>query len=1173
MKLPRISRHNLSFYRNLLFRCPVFATGAAAGCIVLLLGFGTSASGQVTLTGSDTSPGMTSWNTGTRWSDGLAPSAGKDYANNVSGRLLRTPDKGPSTQFAGDSLTIDSGAALLLKTNNKNTVTIDDLRLNNGGSVRIVDASRILTLAGNITVQSGGGELYSSQPEATNLIVDADVTGSGPLSKTQPGTATFNGDFSGYTGILSVDGGTARLNSSFGGSVVVNSTKIAGESPIAGDLTLDAGTVVVDATTPASLHTSGNLTLTGVSAISLVDGLPSSSAPFTVLSYDGTLTGTTANLTVGGAENYRNPVLSTAVPKIITLSVGSENRTWTGENGTLWDINSSQNWQEGDKLFYQLDAVTFNDTGAGDVAVTGVLLPASITIDSSSDYNFTAEAGSYIAGTTTLIKSGTGTATIGGSNTFSGGITIAGGTLRGGSFSQSFGANGQIITVESGATLDFNSANSASRDFNAIVSGAGVGNAGAVVNNGPTGPTNGLGALTLTGDASIGGTSQWDVRPIVAGTGLLDLAGHTLTKVGANNINIADSTISADGSIRIDEGSITISRSVVNGAGSVNVNAGGMLRLMNYTSGSFSKSIDVASGGTLSQGGADFTLDSPVTVTGDTLLESTSNTLTVANPITGTGNIEKTGAGTVVLPATLAHSGSTAISAGALYLNSNTSTAIDLTAHPISGQGLLSFGRTGGSVDTVYSLTGNSNFEGNIRVLTGNLRISSAGSLGNAPAPKTITMINRGAGFQLDGSGGDVNIPAGFDFIISNDVPESPAIGNIAGNNTINGTIAINIGGGGGTVSVFGGSLTLAGDISNASTPRSIILGGANGSGKITGTISNGSNALGVDKVGPNTWTLTADNVHTGATTISSGTLQIGDGGPSGSLGSGNVVNNGSLVIDRSDDYYITNLISGSGSFTQSGAGTSYFGADNTYTGDTLMTAGTLSLDHPSIADGSAVRISGTGTLDLYHGETDTVASFYIDGEPQTLGLWGRVGSIAAFGADFETPRITSDGLLNVTTSGSVATPFEQWATDQKLPVNNDGPGDNPDSDGLTNIQEFAFDSDPLSGASDGKSVSKIAPVGGVPSLTLTIPVRAAVGVFSGAHAISASGDGITYRIEGSAGLDSWLLDIEEVTGGDAAAIQMGLPELNPGWTYRTFRSTGPATAADAQFLRAGVSE
>jgi len=148
------------------------------------------------------------------------------------------------------------------------------------------------------------------------------------------------------------------------------------------------------------------------------------------------------------------------------------------------------------------------------------------------------------------------------------------------------------------------------------------------------------------------------------------------------------------------------------------------------------------------------------------------------------------------------------------------------------------------------------------------------------------------------------------------------------------------------------------------------------------------------------------------------------------------------------------------------------------------------------------------------------------------------------------------------------------WATDNGLTAGNNAPTDNPDNDGFDNLGEFAFDGNPLAGTSGGKIVVKVATVGGQPALTLTLPVRASVGVFGGATALTAtsSQDGVTYIIEGSDTLGSWLLDIDEVTGADATAIQSGLPTLSgSGWVYRTFRSPGAITGDPVEFIRARV--
>ena len=64
--------------------------------------------------------------------------------------------------------------------------------------------------------------------------------------------------------------------------------------------------------------------------------------------------------------------------------------------------------------------------------------------------------------------------------------------------------------------------------------------------------------------------------------------------------------------------------------------------------------------------------------------------------------------------------------------------------------------------------------------------------------------------------------------------------------------------------------------------------------------------------------TLTGNNAYTGGTTISGGTLQIGNAGTSGSV-AGNIVDNAALVFDRSDDLTYAGGISGSGSVAQVG--------------------------------------------------------------------------------------------------------------------------------------------------------------------------------------------------------------------------------------------------------------
>ncbi len=55
--------------------------------------------------------------------------------------------------------------------------------------------------------------------------------------------------------------------------------------------------------------------------------------------------------------------------------------------------------------------------------------------------------------------------------------------------------------------------------------------------------------------------------------------------------------------------------------------------------------------------------------------------------------------------------------------------------------------------------------------------------------------------------------------------------------------------------------------------------------------------------------------------TIAGGTLQLGNGGTSGAI-AGNIIDNGTFAIDRSDTYTFGGNISGTGSFVQMGTGT-----------------------------------------------------------------------------------------------------------------------------------------------------------------------------------------------------------------------------------------------------------
>ena len=161
-----------------------------------------------------------------------------------------------------------------------------------------------------------------------------------------------------------------------------------------------------------------------------------------------------------------------------------------------------------------------------------------------------------------------------------------------------------------------------------------------------------------------------------------------------------------------------------------------------------------------------------------------------------------------------------------------------------------------------------------------------------------------------------------------------------------------------GTVTVAGAQafdtlqFSTTGYVLNAGAGGQLQLAGLSGTGTINtdngvvatinAAIVNGSSHS-LTKVGGGTLILTAANTYTGGTTISGGTLQLGNGGTTGSI-VGNVANNSVFAINRSDAFTFAGVISGSGAFNQIGSGTTTLSGVNTYTGATTVSAGGLTI-------------------------------------------------------------------------------------------------------------------------------------------------------------------------------------------------------------------------------------
>ena len=267
-----------------------------------------------------------------------------------------------------------------------------------------------------------------------------------------------------------------------------------------------------------------------------------------------------------------------------------------------------------------------------------------------------------------------------------------------------------------------------------------------------------------------------------------------------------------------------------------------------------------------------------------------------------------------------------------------------------------------------------------------------------AGAPGTVTVVGPISfnGLQFLTSG--YTLAAGSEGVLQTTTADTP----IRLNPNVTATIGVPIVGSGGLTIQGAGTLIFTGEntytggttigsgstlqIGNGGTTGSIV-GNVTNEGTLafnrSNTITFGGNISGTGRLrqeGAGTLILTGENTYTGGTTIASGsTLQIGDGGTSGSI-VGQVSNDGALVFNRADRITFDGTISGAGVLRQYGSGTLVLSGVNTYSGGTLINAGTLSI----AADANL----GTGALVIDGGTLQTTSTFS-SGRPTTLSTKG----------------------------------------------------------------------------------------------------------------------------------------------------------------------------------------
>ena len=425
----------------------------------------------------------------------------------------------------------------------------------------------------------------------------------------------------------------------------------------------------------------------------------------------------------------------------------------------------------------------------------------------------------------------------------------------------------------------------------------------------------------------------------ISGPGGLYQNGTGTTTLSGNN-TYTGSTIINSGTLAIDSESALGDNPSNNNNGQLYINGGTLQTTASFDLDDSNRGIYLAnSGGTFSP--------------------DTGTTLNIKNIMGGNGALTLTGGGTLILSANNSHYGPITISDGILQVGSGGDTgyaqgsivnnaelvidrSVGLTrSAPISGTGNFSHNGTG-----TFTLSGNNSYTGTTTINAGTLQFQNYYSLysGNSAHWTTDNLVvNSGATAAFTvGSGSNFN---------ASHLDTIAALGTATGGFKSGSTIGLDL----------NGSFTYAS-----------VLADPDSDGDLTTNVRN------LEKLGNGSLYLTGDNTFSGTTTISAGTLQLGLGGTTGSLASGDIINNGTLIFNRSDSNTVANTISGTGQIYQSGSGTTTLSGNNSHTGLTQINGGTLSIAsennlgaNPLSPNSAHLRIQG--------GDLRTTASFDID--------------------------------------------------------------------------------------------------------------------------------------------------------------------------------------------------
>lgn len=876
-----------------------------------------------------------------------------------------------------------------------------------GGSISANSAG--LTFGNTILLGPGG----LTTTGANSFSLSGLLSGAGGLNVTGTGTVSLRG-ISNYTGGTTI-GGFASLSgdaNSLQGGIVNNglltfsqssngayagaisgtgslrkegagTLTLSGQNTYTGGTTISAGTLAVGAT--GSLAT-GVMTLLPATTLDLSNA---GNQTLSTLAGTGSVVLNANTLTLDGPLNGINGVFGGVISGAGALvKAGTGTQTLTGANTFTGGVTVNGGTLSLTSGSLRADsAVTVNTAGTVDLSTSGNQTLGTLSGNGGlvrlGSNTLTLSAGAYagvISGTGGVTKAGTGTLALNGVNTYIGATQVTAGALRIGADAAqatarvnsnitvantaTLGGFGQVngdIIVQTGGRLapgapggvftvngDLTMASTSVAEFNLGASGASHSVTvngdlrldGALFNVQDAGGF-GAGVYRLFDYTGALTTSNGGLLPL--GTGL-----NIQTIIGSKRINLI-STVGAElnfwnanglaSPTQMGGGSGVWSSTAANWT-----DATGSMTSLRQPADAFAifggtpGTVTVVGSPVAAQGmqfvSDGYRLDGDalaVTGTtpgalgevrvGDGSSASAAWTTTIDNALTGDG-INKTGLGTLVLNGANTYTQATRLSAGTLSVSADANLGAPAAGLDFQGGTLRVTG-------TAYRGTARSISLG-----------AAGGGFDIADAGNTYTVAQ-----SLAGNGGLAKLGAGTLVLTGNN-------SYLGGTSVRAGTLQV---GDGATSGSIAGNADIAGGATLVLKRSDRVLLGGNVSG--AGELRH---------AGTGTLVLTGQNTYTGATTIESGLLQVGDGGTSGSL-TGNIVNNGSLVFNRSDDSVYGGALSGAGAMAKLGAGAlALTGDSSTYAGATQLSAGTLQVDGKlggSVQAAAGTTLAGVGTL------------------------------------------------------------------------------------------------------------------------------------------------------------------------------------------------------------------